>query len=69
MVFKRLSSYELTTLWNQIEHKANQLRTASMSHDTVKVYRSLDDLDVMRRRLQSHFAAEAIAQQVENAPD
>jgi len=60
MPFKKLTSCQLTEVWNGIERKALELRAASMIHNPVKVYRAMEDLDFLRMKLQNHFAAVAV---------
>ncbi len=59
-MFKKLTAYQLAELWSAIEYQSNTLSEATKRQDTVGLYRALDELDTLRRKLQRHHAAVAI---------
>jgi hypothetical protein len=58
VMFKKLTPSEYAELWAKIRNAALDLdKNAAFARNAVALYQALDDLEILRRRLQSHYGA------------
>lgn len=54
---QKLSPYEVSDIWGQIEAISKLITNVAKKQNILTLYKHMDNLDLLRRRLQAHYIA------------